>query len=170
VKSLATQTARTTEEIGSQIGAMQSATRESVGPIEEIGGTIDRISTIAAAIAASVEQQGAATTEIARNVQQAAAGSSQVAANITDVNRGASQANRFGLGPGPRIGAVAGAREQPSQGRSREIPADRARGLIAAHGDCLIEAASARFTLDDSVPEHRAARRSRLAGAGVRRA
>jgi methyl-accepting chemotaxis protein len=87
VKSLATQTAKATEEIGSQIGAMQSATRESVGAIEEIGGTIGRISTIAAA----VEEQGAATKEIARNVQQAATGSSQVAANITDVNRGAGE-------------------------------------------------------------------------------
>ena len=91
VKSLATQTAKATEEISSQIGAMQSATRESVGAIEEIGGTIGRISTIAAAIAASVEEQGAATTEIARNVQEAATGSSQVAANITDVNRGAGE-------------------------------------------------------------------------------
>jgi len=91
VKSLATQTAKATEEISSQIGAMQSATRESVGAIEEIGGTIDRISAIAAAIAASVEEQGAATKEIARNVQQAATGSSQVAVNITDVNRGAGE-------------------------------------------------------------------------------
>ena len=91
VKSLATQTARATEEIGNQIGAMQSATRESVGAIEEIGDTIHRISGIATAIAASVEQQGVATKEIARNVQEAAVGSSQVAANITDVNRGASE-------------------------------------------------------------------------------
>jgi methyl-accepting chemotaxis protein len=91
VKTLASQTAKATEEIGSQIGAMQAATRESVGAIEQIGATINRISTIATAIAASVEQQDIATREIARNVEEAAKGSAQVAANITDVNRGAGE-------------------------------------------------------------------------------
>jgi methyl-accepting chemotaxis protein len=68
---------------------MQTATEESVAAIKEIGGTIGRISEIANAIAAAVEQQGAATQEISRNVQQAA--TAQVATNITDVNTGASQ-------------------------------------------------------------------------------
>src|SRR5690349_1913817 len=70
---------------------MQSATQESVAAIKEIGGTIDRISQIAATIAAAVEEQGAATQEIARNVQQAAQGTTKVASNITEVNRGASE-------------------------------------------------------------------------------
>jgi methyl-accepting chemotaxis protein len=91
VKSLATQTAKATEEISSQIGAMQSATRDSVSAIEEIGETINRISSIAGSIAAAVEQQGAATQEISRNIDQAAKGSSEVATNITDVNRGAGE-------------------------------------------------------------------------------
>jgi len=91
VKALASQTAKATEEIGSQIGAMQSATNESVTAIKEIGGTIGRISEIAATIAAAVEEQGAATAEIARNVGLAAGGTSQVAAKITDVNRGAGE-------------------------------------------------------------------------------
>ena len=91
VKALATQTAKATDEIGTQIGAMQTATQESVAAIKEIGGTIGRIAEIASAIAAAVEEQGAATQEIARNVSQAAAGTTQVATNITDVNRGASE-------------------------------------------------------------------------------
>ena len=90
VKLLAAQTAKATDEIGTQIAGMQTATAESVGAIKEIGGTIGRISEIAAAIAAAVEEQGAATGEIARNVQQAARGTSQVADTIADVNRGAS--------------------------------------------------------------------------------
>jgi len=89
VKSLATQTAKATEEIGRQISGMQAATNESVAAIKEISGTIGRISEISTAIAAAVEEQGAATGEIARNVQQAAAGTTQVASNITEVNRGA---------------------------------------------------------------------------------
>jgi methyl-accepting chemotaxis protein len=91
VKQLASQTARATEEIGSQIASMQTATQESVAAIKAIGTTIDRISQISSAIAAAVEQQGVATREIARNVSEAAQGTGQVAANIADVNRGASE-------------------------------------------------------------------------------
>ncbi len=91
VKQLASQTAKATDEIGAQIKGMQSATDESVGAIKEIGGTIGRISEIAATIAAAVEEQGAATKEIAHNVQRAAQGTTQVATNITDVSRGAAE-------------------------------------------------------------------------------
>ncbi len=91
VKQLAAQTARATDEIGTQIAGMQTATQQSVAAIKEIGGTIGRISEIASTIAAAVEEQGAATAEISRNVQQAAQGTTQVAGNITEVNRGASE-------------------------------------------------------------------------------
>jgi methyl-accepting chemotaxis protein len=89
VKALAAQTARATSEISTQIAGMQAATADSVLAIKEISGTIARVSEIAAAIAAAIEEQGAATQEIARNVQQAAIGSTQVATNIADVDRGA---------------------------------------------------------------------------------
>jgi methyl-accepting chemotaxis protein len=91
VKALAAQTAKATDEIASQISDMQMATADSVTAIKEIGGTIGRISEIANAIAAAVEEQGAATQEIARNVQQAAHGTNEVVKNITDVNRGAGK-------------------------------------------------------------------------------
>jgi len=90
VKALATQTAKATEEIGSQIAGMQVATQDSVGAIKEIGATISHISDIATTIAATVEEQGAATAEIARNVSEAAKGTAEVAQKITQVNQGAS--------------------------------------------------------------------------------
>lgn len=90
VKALAGQTAKATEEIGKQIAQMQSATEHSVGSIREISGTIQTISRISAAIAASVEQQGSASQEIACNVQQAAQEASQVSGSIFEVSRGAS--------------------------------------------------------------------------------
>ncbi|MGY3448972.1 methyl-accepting chemotaxis protein [Bradyrhizobium sp. USDA 4353] len=90
VKALAAQTAKATEDIGTQIAGMQAATQESVAAIKEIGATITQISDIAATIAATVEQQGAATREIARNVGEAAKGTAEVAERITEVNRGAS--------------------------------------------------------------------------------
>ncbi len=91
VKALAGQTAKATNEIGTQIAGMQSATQESVTAIKEIGGTIGRVSEIASTIAAAVEEQGAATAEIARNIQQGAHGTTRVAVNIVDVNKGATE-------------------------------------------------------------------------------
>ena len=91
VKALAEQTARATGDIGQQISGIQVATNDSVGAIKEISSTIERLSEISSAIAAAVEEQGAATQEIARNVQQAAQGTQQVSSNITDVQRGATE-------------------------------------------------------------------------------
>ena len=91
VKSLATQTAKATDEIGAQIGQIQSATAEAVQAIKEISTTIEEVSAIATTIAAAVEEQGAATAEIARNVQKTAASTRDVTTNITGVNQAASQ-------------------------------------------------------------------------------
>jgi methyl-accepting chemotaxis protein len=91
VKSLASQTAKATDEISSHIAGMQGATQESVAAIKEIGGTIAQISTIASTIASAVEEQGSATQEIARSVQTVAQGTHEAAANIMEVNRGAAE-------------------------------------------------------------------------------
>ena len=91
VKSLASQTAKATDEISNHISGMQDATRESVAAIKEIGETIGQISRIASSITNAVEQQGAATQEIARNVQSVATGTREAAVNIVEVNRGATE-------------------------------------------------------------------------------
>jgi methyl-accepting chemotaxis protein len=91
VKALATQTAKATGEIATQIAAMQAATKESVGAIKEIDSTVTRISEIARTIAAAVEEQGTATEGIALNVREAARGTAELTASIADVNRGASE-------------------------------------------------------------------------------
>jgi methyl-accepting chemotaxis protein len=91
VKALAAQTSKATHEIASQISGMQTATGEAVNAIREITATIAKISEIAGAIAAAVEQQGATTKEISRNVMEAAKGTSEVASSITDVSSGAAR-------------------------------------------------------------------------------
>jgi methyl-accepting chemotaxis protein len=91
VKALAAQTAKATGDISTQIAAMQSATASSVSAIKDIGGIIARISEVSSAIAAAVEQQGAATQEIARNLQEAAAGTTHVTDKITSVNAHATE-------------------------------------------------------------------------------
>jgi methyl-accepting chemotaxis protein len=91
VKSLASQTAKATDEISNHISGMQGATQESVAAIKEIGGTIGKISDIAATIASAVEQQSSATQEIARSVQNVAQGTQEAASNVMHVNRGATE-------------------------------------------------------------------------------
>jgi len=89
VKNLANQTAKATEEISTQIDAIQGATEDAVGAIQSIGGTINRISEIASTIASAVEEQGAATQEIARNVEHASSGTAEVTTSIREVNKAA---------------------------------------------------------------------------------
>ncbi|MBT3905039.1 MAG: methyl-accepting chemotaxis protein [Rhodospirillaceae bacterium] len=91
VKNLANQTAKATEEISGQIGAIQSATQDAVGAIGNITGTIGQINEIASSIASAVEEQGAATNEIARNVQEAAGGTEEVTTNISGVSQAATE-------------------------------------------------------------------------------
>jgi methyl-accepting chemotaxis protein len=85
VKELASQTARATDEIGGHIGRIQGVTGQAVSAIGSITGRIREINTVAATIAAAVEQQGAATQEIVRNVAQAATGTTEVTSNIAGV-------------------------------------------------------------------------------------
>lgn len=91
VKNLASQTAQATEEIGQQIQAVQSTTRDAVGAIRGIRGTIEQINEISTVIAAAVEEQGAATREIARNVSEAAKGTAQASTSIVTVSNAAGE-------------------------------------------------------------------------------
>ncbi len=97
VKSLASQTAKATDEIGTKIAEMQTATHQSVEAVENISRTIGRLSDISAGVAAAVEEQGAATQEIARNVQQASAGTTQVSASIVTISGAAQKTGKSAL-------------------------------------------------------------------------
>ncbi|MDJ0388628.1 methyl-accepting chemotaxis protein [Roseomonas sp. E05] len=92
VKQLATQTARATEEIGSQIGAIQAAAGQALQAVDGIGGTAEQNSSIAAGIAAAVEQQSVATQEIARAAAAAASHTRGAAREIEGVAGGAAEA------------------------------------------------------------------------------
>ena len=91
VKSLASQTAKATEQIEKQIGAVQERTSVASTSMEEIRKAVLETTELATAVAAAVEQQQAATSEIARNVQEAARGTEDVNVNITHVATGASE-------------------------------------------------------------------------------
>jgi methyl-accepting chemotaxis protein len=90
VKALANQTAKATEEISSQVAAMQQSTSDAVAAINGITQTIGHMSEITASIATAIDQQGGATREIARNIQSVAAGSNEINAHIGGVTQAAS--------------------------------------------------------------------------------
>jgi methyl-accepting chemotaxis protein len=95
VKSLATQTAKATEEITSQISNVQQATNTAVSEIEKIRETIVGINEVSTRIASAVEEQGAATQEIARNISEATTGTKDVSNNIGGVSRSAEDTGKI---------------------------------------------------------------------------
>jgi methyl-accepting chemotaxis protein len=92
VKSLASQTAKATDDISEQIADIQKVAGEAIDAIKAIGGIIGEVNEVATAIAAAVEEQGAATQEITRSTQQAAQGTKNVSDNIVGVSAGADAA------------------------------------------------------------------------------
>lgn len=86
VKSLADQTAKATDDIGTQIAEIQGATADAVEAIGQISGTISKIDEITTSVSAAVEEQGAATQEISQSAQNASTGTSEVSSNIASVS------------------------------------------------------------------------------------
>ncbi|AXS39202.1 cache domain-containing protein [Breoghania sp. L-A4] len=94
VKELATQTSKATEEIGTQISAIQSSTAQAVDAIGGITKTMDDVNEYTGAIAAAVEEQGAATNEISRNIQSAASRTQTVVGSISELDKAVKETNR----------------------------------------------------------------------------
>ena len=117
VKSLASQTAKATEDIASQVSAIQGATRNAVDSIKGISETIGQINEIATAIASAVEEQGAATQEIARNIQQASHGTNEVSTNIVEVTKAAGETGSAAT----QVLAAAGEVSQQSERLKSEV-------------------------------------------------
>jgi methyl-accepting chemotaxis protein len=110
VKTLATQTAKATEEIAVQIGSMQTSTRVAVDSIRTITHKVAEIHSLTSSIAAAVEQQDAATREISQNVLMAADGSRVAARNVDGVTSASEQTRRESdqvLGTADQLAVVA---------------------------------------------------------------
>ena len=82
VKSLATQTAKATEDISSQVDSIRTETEGAVTAIRSIAGTITEVNDIAQTIADSVEQQDLATKEISQNVQETATNTTEASSEV----------------------------------------------------------------------------------------
>ena len=92
VKALAQQVAKATEDIRSQIDAIQASAQDAARVIGEVGSTVREIDEVSATIADTIEQQQAATQEIASNVSVAARGTQDVSDTIAGIGQEAGQA------------------------------------------------------------------------------
>jgi methyl-accepting chemotaxis protein len=117
VKNLATQTAKATEEIGAQIGAIQGATGRAVDAIGGIAQTIQQIKSISDEISHAVERQGAATSEIAQSAQSMSSATQSTATKIEDVRHAAGQSG-------------ASAEALSDAARALQTQSDRLRGEV----------------------------------------
>ncbi len=127
VKNLATQTARATEEITSQIGAIQSRTEEAVTAIRSIGEVVGEVEETAAAIAGAVEEQRAATQESAGAVARVAERTRSASAAVERANAGVQDA----AGAVATLGRAAGDVQQRGEALRRQLVAV-VQGLRAA--------------------------------------
>lgn len=94
VKGLANQTARATEEISTQISAIQNSTGDAVTAISAITETMNKVNSYTTSIADAMEEQGAATQEISRSISQASEGANKVSANISGVSVSVADTSR----------------------------------------------------------------------------
>jgi methyl-accepting chemotaxis protein len=72
VKALSAQTAKATNDIREQVGAVSHVVKQIAAAMADVAQAVDRIRESTASIAGAVEEQGAATQEIARSVGAAA--------------------------------------------------------------------------------------------------
>ena len=95
VKTLSAQTARATDEVSIQIGAMQDASQRSLRAIRDIVTAIGDVELVADAISVSVQQQGQATSEIAHQVRMSFEGarrSADIVGSFEAMSEGAHHA------------------------------------------------------------------------------
>jgi methyl-accepting chemotaxis protein len=95
VKSLAVQTAKATEEIASQISAVQDSTGSAVAAIQQITENMQEIDRYTSAVAIAIEQQSSATVEISRNVAAAAQQTKTASTVIQEVVGAISATDNF---------------------------------------------------------------------------
>jgi methyl-accepting chemotaxis protein len=91
VKTLAEQTGKATNQIGTYVTNIQNAATLTVDGIGDIGHRIDEISDASKAVLSSVDEQTTATQEITRSIEQASSGTKEVTTNIEQVSQGISE-------------------------------------------------------------------------------
>lgn len=95
VKGLAGQTSKATEDIASQIEAIQVRTQGAVSAIKAILEKASAMENVTSAVAAAVEEQNSATQEISRNIEDVSAAANAVSGNIAFVSTAAQETEKL---------------------------------------------------------------------------
>jgi methyl-accepting chemotaxis protein len=123
VKTLATQTAKATEQIAQIVSGIQGETQSTVNSIVEISQSVTQIHEIATVIASAVEEQDASTRGIANNIREAAGYTSQLAETTESVSNTSAQA---GVASQEMLGACGLVHEQ------LELLSSKVNGLLSS--------------------------------------
>ncbi|MBI3445893.1 MAG: methyl-accepting chemotaxis protein [Magnetospirillum sp.] len=92
VKHLANQTAKATEDISRQVGAVQDAARSAAAGVEGVVETIRSIDHISATIASAVQEQEAVTRDISAHIDEVAVKAAEVSDNVAHLSQSSAQA------------------------------------------------------------------------------
>jgi len=127
VKTLATQTGRSTEQIGAKIGEIQATTRQAVASLGSVAEAIEQLSTLTNSIAAAMEQQRDATQGFSTSVRETNAAVSDVAGRMTEI----AQMMTRSTASAAEVADVAGEIQRVSETLRVEIPDIVRRALWA---------------------------------------
>jgi methyl-accepting chemotaxis protein len=118
VKSLATQTGRSTEQIGVKVTEIQSATRLAIASLASVAEAIDQLSLVTDMIASAMEQQRTATQAFSANVRDANMAVSDVASRVAHIADAVSRSTENAT----RVAGVAFEMHRTSEALRSEIP------------------------------------------------
>jgi methyl-accepting chemotaxis protein len=139
VKSLSVETQRATAEIGQQVEALRRDAQESIETLARIASVIEKVRPLFSAIASSVEQQVATTSELSRNavdtsrfvtdvserVRSIKDSVSQVTDESSEIDRSAGAASVLASTLGTRLSIFLRQTEIGDRRRFDRLPCDR---------------------------------------------
>ncbi len=118
VKTLATQTGKSTEQIGAKVGEIQSTTRDVVASLAGVAEVIDQLSGVTEQVSAAIEQQRGAS----ENFAVSASDTSRTVSNFTGRMSEIAEMMDHSSAAAQDVAAVAGAMQETSHSLCRDIP------------------------------------------------
>ena len=118
VKTLATQTGKSTGQIGAKVAEIQATTREVVAALSNVAEAIDHLSDVTVSVSAAIEQQRDATESFAASARETSDATSDVVGRMSGI---ADMVQRS-RATAQDVSAVAEAMQSTSQILCREIP------------------------------------------------
>jgi len=118
VKTLATQTGKSTGQIGAKVAEIQTTTREVVAALSSVAEAIDQLSGVTVSVSAAIEQQRDAAEKFAASVRETSAATSDVVGRMTGISDMVQRSRTTAQD----VSAVAEAMQSTSQILRSEIP------------------------------------------------